>query len=199
MQLLYATHFQIAPRRDETITAAFDRVKSQTQSWIIDWYARNGVQIGVPSGDQILEPIAGDFLSLRSQGPLTDGTTQTRVTWRHGDSRNDGLVWHVTATISIGQNVIEAGFTVSLAAASLRPLPKSVPIGRPRIVRELLARDQCSTNGLPISVAPEFVENSDMSVFSERVHLRPYLIVHNLSNEVLGNTCHSLQGGTGVG
>jgi hypothetical protein len=173
MQLLYATHFQISPRRDETTTAAFDRIKAQTQNWIIEWYARNGHRISIPSGDHIIEPLPGDFLSVRTQGPLSDGTTQTRVIWRHGDSRNEGLVWHVTATISIAQSLIEAGFTVSLAAASFRPLPKSVPIGRPRIVRELLASEQCSINGLPIGIAPQFVGDSEMSDFAENLLCSP--------------------------
>lgn len=169
MQLLYATHFQISPRRDETIPAALDRIKAQIQNWIIAWYARNGHPISIPSGDQIIEPLPGDALSVRTEGPLADGTAQTRVIWRHSDSRNEGLVWHVTATVSITQSLIEASFTVSLAAASFRPLPKSVPIRRPRVVRELLANEQCSINGLRIGTAPQFVGDSEMSEFTENL------------------------------
>ena len=129
--------------------------------------------MSIPSGDQIIEPLPGDSLSVRTQGPLSDGTTQTRVIWRHGDSRNGGLVWHVSATVSITQSFIEASFTVSLAAASFRPLPKSVPIGRPRVVRELLANEQCSINGLAIGIAPQFVGDSEMSEFAENLLCSP--------------------------
>jgi hypothetical protein len=173
MQLLYATHFQISSHRDETITAALDRIKAQIQNWIIDWYARNGHPIRIPSGDQVIEPLPGDVISVRTEGPLANGTTQTRVIWRHGDSRNEGLVWHVTATISITQSLIEASFTVSLASASFRPLPKSLPIGRPRVVRELLANEQCSINGLPIGITPQFVGDSEISDFAENILCSP--------------------------
>ena len=167
MQLLYGTHFQISPRSDEIITAAFDRISHQIRNWIVEWYVRNGHQITISQDNQFIQPLPGHSLSVRTQGPLKDGTRQTRLTWIHSDSREAEIYWHVNGTISLAQGIIEVGMTVSRAAGSFRSPPKSRTLGRPRIVRDLLVTERCSINNLPVGTAPIFVKESEVTDFVE--------------------------------
>jgi hypothetical protein len=174
MKILYATHFQIFPRSDETASTAFERINIQINSWIIDWYARNRHQVTIPPGDQVVKPLPDHSISVRTQGPLADGTTQTRVFWRRVDSKDNGIYWQVNGTLTICQGCIELGITVSLAAVEFRPLGKALPIGRPRIVRDLLVSERCSVSNFPITIRPHLVPESEVGDFVEGFLCSPY-------------------------
>lgn len=169
MQLLYSTHFQISPRPDETITAAFDRIGNQIRAWIVEWYIRNGHQITITNANQLIQPLTGHSVSVRTQGPLTDGTIQTRLTWIHSDSREAEIYWHVNSSLSMAQGIIEMATTVSRVAGSFRLPPKFLNLGRPRIVRDLLVAERCSINSLPLGIKPVFVKESEVPDFVENL------------------------------
>jgi hypothetical protein len=167
MQLLYATHFQISPRPDETATNAFDRISNQIRNWIAEWYVRQGHQLTIPNGDQLIKPLPEHSIFIRTQGPLTDGTTLTRLVWVHNDSREAEIYWHFNGSVTVSQGIIEVGATVSRAAGSFRSPPKSLTLGRPRIVRDLLDTERCSMNNVPLGTKPVLIKESEVSEFVE--------------------------------
>jgi hypothetical protein len=169
MQLLYATHFQISPRPDETTTAAFDRISNQIRNWTAEWYARHGHQVTITHTDQLIQPLPGHSLSIRTQGPLADGTIQTLLNWIHGDSREAEIYWHVNASISMTQGIVEVAMTVSRAAGSFRLPPKSLLLGRPRIVRDLLVAERCSISNFPIGITPLLIKEAEIADFVENL------------------------------
>jgi hypothetical protein len=182
MQLLYSAHFQISSRSDETTASTFDRISGKVKDWMSDWYTRHRQNLTLPKGDILLQPLPGHSLSIRTQGPLADGTTQTRFIWMHSDSRETEIYWHVSGFLSLVQGIIEFTTSVSRVAGSFRSPPKFVSLGRPRIVRDLLVSEQCSINNFPLGVEPISLADIEIPDFMESVlaspsRVLPFLLV----------------------
>jgi hypothetical protein len=167
MQLLYSTYFQVSPRSDETVIGAFERISNLIRAWIDESYRRRELPVKIPVGDGFIEPLSGHLLTIRTQGPLVDGAIQTRFMWRHADIQEVEMFWYANAAVSMAQGIVEFSITVSRAASSFRSAPKALFIGRPRIVRDLLAAERCSINNLPLGGSPVIVKEPEVDDFVE--------------------------------
>lgn len=171
MRLVYALQFQIAAPSGVKGASVPEMLKKDVAAWIRDWYQYwKKVDVSVPETSQFITPLQGHSIEVSYNNVAISNVIHHSVTWKYPAEQDDRLIWESRCEwASIGEDT-EFSFLLRIASREFVIAPPQFNVHRPRIIRAIVKKYNCSSGGIALSALPIHVRVEDLSSFLEVLH-----------------------------
>jgi hypothetical protein len=164
MPNLYSIQFEVAPADGQKASDLPAELLDRVAKWVGEKYGRSwNTAFVFPAHDNTTEPLPNH--SVHHSCQTIGDATLIRVRWIHPDDRDTSMQW--ATEITIGRLDDRVQFALRLGATSLAFVlrPAWMPVGRPRIVTEILSDFSCRCGTFPILPQKEVVDAAEVPAF----------------------------------
>ncbi|MBI4220410.1 MAG: hypothetical protein HY682_09725 [Chloroflexi bacterium] len=173
MRTVYAVRFEVGSSAGQPPEHAAPTVQRMAADWVTEWYGRSGAcapDVPIDGGDW--QASGGHLLRVR-RVRAGAGVELWSLTWSHPSDKDETLLWASECLVATADGETEVSVVVRLESTAFRIAPSQFEIGRPRLVRRLVAELPCRQNGRLLRATPQLLSVSDMPAFIERELLSP--------------------------
>lgn len=172
MRTLYATQFRVEPPVGLAPAAMADLVRKEFTDWIASKYRDTSATSLAADFDHLdlaLQP--GHDLRLRRQ--RFDDAELATAELSHPDRDDPTIRWSAAMTLARVDDVLEVGMLLRIVGTSFAIKPLDLPIGRPRVVSNLIQKYRCTIGGTPLTGQPFDLSTFEVEDFVETGLLDP--------------------------
>jgi hypothetical protein len=143
---LFSIQFEILPSEGSDAKSCFNALQKDVENWVLDRYQnRWGLDCRFPSPNSALQPSSGH--SIDRMLTEANGTGLTRLLWRHPDERDTSLSWTTEIILAHDEDRLQLASHLRVGSSSYVVRPAFVPMGRPRVITEILSKYRCWSRG----------------------------------------------------
>jgi hypothetical protein len=170
MRLVYALQFQIATPAGVTGVSVPDMLRADVGAWIRDWYKkRQEINFELPGTSRLLAPLPLHSVET-SYRSTSSGTVHQAVTWGYPAEPDNRLLWESRCEWAATDEDIEFSFLLRLASREFLVAPPQFDIRRPRIVRSIIQKYNCTSGGVSLHLLPQQVWIKDIPSLVETLY-----------------------------
>ena len=170
MANVFSIQFEVIPKKEESGEAVSDALHQQVANWVVDKYAWHWkIASHFPLHGETLVPLANHSIQS-SLSQVSDGHLE-RLRWVHPADQDPSLVW--TTDIVIARRGEKVQFALQLDVASRHYVvrPAWAPLGRPRVVTQILRQFSCWVGPQPLLTNKQDIFTPDVEALVQDVLL----------------------------
>lgn len=164
MANVFSIQFDVMPKKAETASVVFDALHKEVVNWIVgNYHWRWKTNCKFPAHSETLTPLPKHLLHAMMFQVANGGLE--RVHWVHPADQDESLSW--STDIAIGRLADRVQFALQLSVTSVSYVvrPAWIPLGRPRLVTQVLKQFSCWVGPQPLPASKQEILAPDVDAF----------------------------------
>jgi hypothetical protein len=164
MANVFSIQFEVIPKKDEIGSVVFDAMHQQVKNWVIDKYSWHWkIACGFPEHGETLTPLVNHSVH-GSIVHVPDGQLE-RVRWVHPADQDESLSWSTDIVIARLRERVQFALRLDVASSQYVVRPAWAPLGRPRVVTQILRQFPCWVGPQPLLANKQEILAPDVDAF----------------------------------